>query len=143
MSIIPAPPRRRKPDFTLTMINIVFLLLLFFLTTGSLTNRNEAQADIPVTKDLPLERLPRPLLLITAEGDLFLDGRSLARDTLVPAARTAIEETGDAQAALNLLAQHDMPAGDLLDIAEMLRSDGIAVQIVTLHEAPAGPAGAP
>ncbi len=50
MPIIPAPPPRRKPDFTLTMINIVFLLLLFFLTTGSLTNRNEAQADIPFTK---------------------------------------------------------------------------------------------
>ena len=59
MTIIPAPPQRRKPDFTLTMINIVFLLLLFFLTTGSLTNRNEAQADIPFTTDLPLESMYR------------------------------------------------------------------------------------
>lgn len=143
MSIIPLPPQRRKPDFTLTMINIVFLLLLFFLTTGSLTNRNEAQADIPFTKDLPLERLPRPLLLITADGELFLDGQQLSRETLIGAARTAIANTGDAAAALNLLAQRDMPASDLLDIAEMLRTDGIAVQIVTLHEAPAGPAGAP
>lgn len=143
MSIIPLPPQRRKPDFTLTMINIVFLLLLFFLTTGSLTNRNEAQADIPFTKDLPLERLPRPLLLITADGELFLDGQQLSRETLIGAARTAIANTGDAGAALNLLAQRDMPAGDLLDIAEMLRTDGIAVQIVTLHEAPAAPAGAP
>ncbi len=140
MSIIPVPPPRRKPDFTLTMIIIVFLLLLFFLTTGSLTNRNEAQADISITRDLPLERLPRPLLLITAEGELYLDGRSLTRETLVGAVKTAIADIGDANAALNLLAQHDMPASDLLDIAEMLRTDGIAVQIVTLHEAPAGAA---
>ncbi len=115
---IPCPPQRRKPDFTLTMINIVFLLLLFFLTTGSLTNRNEAQADIPFTKDLPLERLPRPLLLITADGEPVPRRQALTRATLIgamPRRHWRIPVTLDA--ALNLLAQREMAARDFLDIA--------------------------
>ena len=142
MTIIPVRPQRRKPDFTLTMINIVFLLLLFFLTTGSLTNRNEAQADIPLTKDLPLEKLPRPLLLITADGQFFLDGQKLSKDMLAAASKSALAATGNPASALNLLAQREMAASDFLDVAEMLRSSGVAVQIVTLHEAQAA-GGAP
>lgn len=134
MPIIPTPPPRRKPDFTLTMINIVFLLLLFFLTTGSLTNRNEAQADIPFTRDLPLEKLPRPLLLIEAGGDLFLDGKAQPRATLVGDARAALVAAGDPGASLNLLAQKEMPARDFLAIAQALRAGGVPVQIVTLHQ---------
>jgi biopolymer transport protein ExbD len=140
MPIIPAPPPRRKPDFTLTMINIVFLLLLFFLTTGSLTNRNEAQADIPFTRDLPLEKLPRPLLLLTADGSLFLDGKAQPRATLMVDAKAALAATGDPDAALNLLAQKEMAARDFLKVAQELRTGGITVQIVTLHQS-AAPGG--
>src|SRR5690606_36275072 len=61
MSLLPPPRRRRKPDFSLTTVNIVFLLLLFYLATGSLIKKSELETDIPVTEELPLERLPRPL----------------------------------------------------------------------------------
>ncbi len=133
MTIIPAPKQRRQHDFTLTMINIVFLLLLFFLTTGSLTNGNEAQSTVPVTQDLPLERLPRPLLLLQADGSLFLDGRAIGGDGLVAAARTAVAATGKADTAVNLLAQPDMPAAPFLAVSETLRSVGIPVRIVTVR----------
>ena len=136
MRIIPLPAPRRRHDFTLTMINIVFLLLLFFLTTGSLTNREEAQSAIPVTRNLPLERLPRPLLLLQADGSLVLDGLPVADDSVADAASRAVEATGRADTLLSLLAPPDMPAGPLLSLAQKMRINGLAVQIVTLHEAP-------
>ncbi|MDQ6434702.1 biopolymer transporter ExbD [Mesorhizobium sp. LHD-90] len=134
MKIIPEPLQRRRHDFTLTMINIVFLLLLFFLTTGSLTNREEADATVPLTRNLPLERLPRPLVLLEADGSLFLDGLAIQSDELVGAARAAIEATGRADAPLNLLAQRDMAAAPFLNVAETLRAAGFSLQIVTLRE---------
>lgn len=134
MKIIPEPAPRRRQDFTLTMINIVFLLLLFFLTTGSLTNREEAQSTVPVTRDLPLEKLPRPLLLLEADGMLLLDGAPIARDALVEAAQKAIVASGRSHAALNVLAQRDMPAAPFLNLAETLRAAGLPLQVVTLHE---------
>lgn len=134
MTIIPAPKQRRQHDFTLTMINIVFLLLLFFITTGSLTNRNEAQSTVPVTRDLPLERLPRPLLLLQLDGSLFLDGRAVGEGDLVAAAKAAVDATGQAETPLNVLAQPDMPALPFLAVTERLRSAGIPVRIVTVRQ---------
>jgi biopolymer transport protein ExbD len=142
MKIIPDPAPRRHNDFTLAMINIVFLLLLFFLTTGSLSNRQEAQSTVPVTRDLPLERLPRPLLLLEADGTLLLDGQPVPRAGLIEAARKALAATGRTGTALSLLAQRDMPAAPFLAIAEALRANDVPLQIVTLHE-PEGRAAAP
>jgi biopolymer transport protein ExbD len=136
VNIIPQPAERRRHDFTLTMINVVFLLLLFFLTTGSLTNREEAQANVPVTRNLPLERLPRPLLLIQADGSLLLDGQPVASKSSVEAAQRAIEASGRNDTILSLLAPPDMPAAPLLSLAERLRASNIAVQIVTIRETP-------
>ncbi|MBS3650131.1 biopolymer transporter ExbD [Pseudaminobacter sp. 19-2017] len=134
MSIIPVPPDHRRNDFTLTMINIVFLLLLFFLTTGSLTNRQEAQSTVPVTRNLPLERLPRPLLLIEEDGSLFLDGAAVYRDEVGPAAKRALQTIGRDDAVLSLLAQRDMPARPLLNLVEQLRAEGLPLQLVTLRQ---------
>jgi biopolymer transport protein ExbD len=134
MTIIPVPPTRRKPDFTLTMINIVFLLLLFFLTTGSLTNRNEAQSEVPFTENLPLERLPRPLLQMARDGGLYLDGRKLERGDLVPSVRAVLAKMDPADAHLNILAERDMQASAFLDIADLLRAAGIELRIVTVRQ---------
>ncbi|MEQ1951986.1 biopolymer transporter ExbD [Mesorhizobium yinganensis] len=125
------------------MINIVFLLLLFFLTTGSLINPEEKQSTIPFTRNLPLERLPRPLLLMESDGSLFLDGRAISRDALVEAARAAIEATGRTDTPLNLLAQRDMAAAGFLNVAETLRAAGIGLQVVTLREPAGSGAAAP
>jgi biopolymer transport protein ExbD len=116
------------------MINIVFLLLLFFLTTGSLTNRNEAQSTIPVTRNLPLERLPRPLLLIEADESLFLDGQPVSQAEVGLVAKRALQAIGRDDATLSLLAQRDMPAGPLLNLVELLRADGLPLQLVTLRQ---------
>lgn len=137
MKFIPDPAPRRHNDFTLAMINIVFLLLLFFLTTGSLINPEEKQSTIPFTRNLPLEKLPRPLLLMESDGSLFLDGRAISRDGLVQSARAAVEATGRPDTPLNLLAQRDMAAANFLNVAETLRAAGLGLQVVTLRE-PAG-----
>ncbi|MBX3570561.1 MAG: biopolymer transporter ExbD [Rhizobiaceae bacterium] len=139
MTILPPPAQRRRHDFTLTMINIVFLLLLFFLTTGSLTNRDEAQSGVPVTSDLPLERLPRPLLLLQTDGTLALDGHRVTIETAGAAARQALAAIGKPDAALNLLADPSIPASTLLTLAERLRSDGLPIQLVTVRRAAKGP----
>lgn len=132
MTLIPKPPRRARPDFSLTTVNIVFLLLLFYLATGTLITRNELEADIPITKDLPLERLPRPLLLI-GDGALFLDGRAIPAGEAAAAARAALEAQPKAR-FLNVLAERTMPAGAFLSIVARIQAEGVPVRVVTLHE---------
>lgn len=133
MSIIPAPPRRPRPDFSLNIINVVFLLLLFYLVTGSLVKQSEMEADVPVTADLPLERLPRPLLLVTAGGDLFMNGRPVSPGDLTEAAREAFAGGGEGT-FLNVLADRSMPAAAFLDIMVRAGASGAPLRIVTMRQ---------
>lgn len=130
MSYIPSRPKRSRPDFSLTIINIVFLLLLFYLATGSLIKQNELETDIPVTRDLPLERLPRPLLLISADRALFLDGAPVDIAKLTEAVRDA-KGTGG---RINILAERSMAGRDFLDLLALVDAAGVPIRIVTLHE---------
>ena len=129
--MFPPPQPRWRGDFILPMINIVFLLLLFFLTAGSLANRNEAQSAIPITATLPLERLPRPLLLVQSDGSLELDGRPATRDEVVRSLRNGA--TGESALSVSVLADPDMPATTLLTLVDALRADGVGIRLVTLR----------
>jgi len=133
VSIIPVQPRRPTPDFTLNIINIVFLLLLFYLVTGSLAKQVEMEADVPVTADPPLERLPRPLLMATASGNLYIDGQPVALADVSEAARKAFAGRQEA-GFLNILADRSMPAGTFLDILARAGTSGAPLRIVTMRK---------
>jgi biopolymer transport protein ExbD len=134
VNILPEAPQRRRHDFTLTMINIVFLLLLFFLITGSLINRNEAQSGVPTTSDLPLERLPRPLLLMQTDGSLQLDGRPVSREAVAQALRDAVDASGRANVPVSLLADPGIPAADLLSLVDLVRAAKVQIRLVTVRQ---------
>lgn len=132
MRYIPAPVRKSKPDFSLSTINIIFLLLLFYLVSGSLLQQAEREADLPLTRDLPIEQLPRPLLLLTQEA-LVLDGRPIGHAALADAALEAMEGSPPRE-FLNVLAERDVPATRLLQLVGHLQAAGIAVRLVTLRD---------
>jgi len=56
------------------MVNVVLLLLLYFLVAGDPAEQTERAIMPPSTRDLPLEGLPRPLLSLLPEGRWSLTG---------------------------------------------------------------------
>lgn len=129
MVSIPRPRKRPKPDFSLAVINIVFLLLLFYLVTGSLMRPEEMQADAPVTSELKPDLLPRPLLVVAADGTLLLDGVSVDRAALGVAAQGAVGEGG----VLNVLADRSMAGRAFLELLAQLDAGGVPLRIVSLR----------
>lgn len=126
-----APTRlRHRPDFSLAIVNIVLLLVFFFLITGSLVQQGETTVDLAETSNLPLERLPRPLLLIDRDGAMALDGVAVAADAI--AAKVA---GGD---ALYLLADAKLPADKLMVLTTRPDLAGVSMRLVTLHIRPGG-----
>lgn len=130
MNHIPRLRRRTRPDFSLAVVNIIFLLLLFYLATGSLIKPSELETEAPVTRDLPLELLPRPLLLVAADGSLRLDGVPVTQGALAETAR----QSGAELAVLNVLADRAMAGRDFLDVLARLDTGGVPLRIVTLRE---------
>lgn len=112
--ILPAPPARLQPDISLFIINIVLLLILFFLATGQIINSSSVSTPLALTDDLPLDLLPSPLLEVTSDGSLRLDGADVAdsalADALVGQSNVYIVISGDAAAQdlVDLLARPDL-----------------------------------
>lgn len=123
-----ALPHRRRPDFSLSTVNIVLLLVLFFLIVGAPADQAERQIDLPITRDLPLDVLPRPLLLVEqGSAALVLDGVVLGREALVQ----AVSEGGLDR--LYLLVSREHPAQAVLDLTADLTVAGAEVVMVTLR----------
>ena len=133
--MIPIPKARRKPDFSLATINIVFLLLLFFLSVGTIIDPQELGVEAPETNELPLDRLPRPLLLIKQDGQLSLDGETLTDGTFVEVATNASERKDGTKNAINILAAAALPGRDLVEVIGRLSAAGLKVRLVTVRDA--------
>ncbi|MGR3795333.1 biopolymer transporter ExbD [Vannielia sp. SX4] len=129
-SKLAAQRHRRRPDFGLAQVNIVLLLVLFFLVVGTIVETDELAVELSETTDLPLERLPRPLLLIDGEGNWALDGAAMAEADVVEALRIPPPE-GQPN-AVYILAPRDMPADRLLRTMQVLLPAGRTVKLVTL-----------
>ena len=120
------PPREgNKMDSGLAIVNIVLLLIFFFLTTGSLSNSTTVTVSLPETTELPLDLLPKPLLTVSLEGDLTLDGVPIERGGL---AQALIDDP-----MLHVLADREANAGELLDLIAAEELIAVQVRLVTVH----------
>lgn len=120
--------QRKAPDFSLATINIVFLLLLFFVVAGTITAPKEAAIDLPTTVALPLERLPRPLLVIEPNGQLILDGSSTALDDIASTVRSGPSQI------LHILVPAKANANVALAPILHLAAQGIETRLVTIRQ---------
>lgn len=121
----------RKPDFSLAMVNIVLLLVLFFIVVGAPADPAERDIRLPEVHDLPIEALPRPLLRLTSGDGLVLDGQIVARTALISAIRQ-----GDGPQMLHLLVARDHAARAVLALSAELGAAGAQVKLVTVRSGP-------
>lgn len=136
--LAPRIRRRERMEFALPTINVIFLLMLYFLIAGTIVQKDELSVAPPVTTEDALDRLPRPLLVISDADTFTLDGDALPRADLVAAAAAAIASPLAESPQLNVLAPADMAAIPFLELLELLGAGGIPVRLVTV-EAEAGP----
>lgn len=131
--------KREGLDFSFAAINIVLLLLFYFIVTGTVSNPNEYSFQAPVTTDLPLTRLPRPLLAIDQTGTRRLDGVEVTQDRLAAALVDLRKAMQDPSRPLHILAARDGPATELLEAAQLASAAGFDVRVVTQPEERQGP----
>lgn len=124
----------RGLDVSLAIVNIVLLLIFFFLATGRLLNPVGPDIDLSQTTDLPLDVLPSPILVVGTDGGWSLDGAPLAPDLLAAAVATF-----DTPARLHLLIDRGAPASALLDLVGRPELAEVDLRLVTLHRRTTAP----
>lgn len=118
-SLIRSSPRSREEP-TLPLINIVFLMLIFFLVAAQISRPLEANFDLVSLEDLAIV-LPPDALLLTQDGRLVFRGKNATPQQVITALRTG-EDTGIK--ALRLVPDRRSRASDLVRTADALRSAG-------------------
>jgi biopolymer transport protein ExbD len=122
---LPRPSEPIRPDVSLFIVNIVLLLILFFLATGSLVSTPDEGVRISETRDLPIDQLPKPVLIVEEDGRLTLDGEELAADGL-PQAMVG-------HSVLHVLIDRTAPALDLLKLVNRPGMENLDIRLVTIH----------
>ncbi|RKF16826.1 biopolymer transporter ExbD [Roseovarius spongiae] len=115
---------RREP--TIALINVVFLMLVFFMVAGTLAQPLEQGMNLVRTVELE-GRSPPDALVIRADGTLTYRGSEITS----PAAYLPRRED-TASPDVRLVPDRDLPARDLVRIARELRAAGAGrVMVVT------------
>ncbi len=85
-------PRMDLESSLIPMINIVFLLLIFFMVVGSITAPDAFPVDPPTSQQSQLLESDALELLIDADGRIALDGERLEPDQLSDRLRDRLAE---------------------------------------------------
>lgn len=112
-----AVPRRQGAEAAIGLINIVFLMLIFFLIAGTIGKAPDAAVQlIQIREGEPMP--PQDALVLTADGVLRFDN---AETTLEAYLATL---TGEARVA-RILPDRNAPALRLVTLAQELRAAGV------------------
>lgn len=124
-----APPRRRhqSDDSLIPLINIVFLLLVFFMVAGQI--RASAPAEIDLAQSSASNGPPSPpamALHINVQGNIWLDGAPLTPEQLT----TALNELEPGQ-SISLYADRQLKAEQLSQVLNSLPHQALTLHLLT------------
>lgn len=119
--------QRKKAEPTIALINIVFLMLIFFLVSGTLAQPLDGDLELIETSELE-GREPPDALVLHADGRLSYRGEAKADISVFLSGRE-----GDDLAKVRIVPDRNAEADTLVDISRALRAAG-AVEVVIVTE---------
>lgn len=125
---LPARRRLRGIDVSLAIVNIVLLLIFFFVAAGQ-DSLDTAGIDLATTADLPFDRLPKPIVSVDPQGNWRLDGAEITAETL-PVALSDRAEGSD----LFLIVDRAAPASQLIALLNLPELRPYRLRLVTLRQ---------
>ncbi len=144
---LPAVEEKPRAENTIALINIVFLMLIFFLIAGTLAPPMEGEIELVRAADARAVQPPRGLF-ITETGILKYEGKTVSPEAFVgEMSLRSDNRSNTAQEALNhnaqtapadgpivrLVSDKRLPAVQLIDVIDRLKTAG-AGRIVLITE---------
>ena len=133
-----APRRREDPEVNLTpLIDVVFLLLIFFMVSTSFINEASLSLTLPTASSTPAaDAAPAVEVTVGADGRYFFGGNELV-NTGRAALRHALLEAADADTSRTVVVRADAraPHQAVVTVLDVAGRAGFAqVSIVTAQE---------
>jgi len=110
------------------MIDVVFLLIVFFMTTAQFANMSKERLELPVQEG-ESAGAPEPAIVVNlrADGQLVVSGETITLERLLRRVAADIAKAGSAE-ELDLLVRADKGASAAIlnDLADGLAQRGVA-----------------
>ena len=129
---IPLKERPRRDGNVLPLINIVFLMLIFFLLAGTIAPTADFDLTPAVSKNSPAATVPAYAVYVSQVGYISIAGTEVTEDEVGDAMR-AFSVALDGK-PLEIIADHEADAALVLSIAEAARNASIGqIKLITLR----------
>lgn len=116
--------RLTKSIINLTpMVDMLFLILLFFLVTSSFIEQPNIKLELPSTKYAATSKLEERTLTISQDGKLFFQNEPVERKELVSVLKNAFLKQDDK--TLVLRADKNVAYGVVVDIMDAAKGAGL------------------
>lgn len=117
-------PQGNPDDRLIPLINIVFLMLIFFMIAGHITHqRLPGDVQLPSSTQINPAEQGHHRLAISHRGELTLDQKPVTTDGLEQALRALMAE--DPELSLQLCLDHALDAATLTPLLKQLRTLGL------------------
>ena len=129
--------KKVMPENTIPLINIVFLMLIFFLIAGTVAPPVSSTLKPPSSQQLPLMPPAGNAVEILSDGTLVHHGETVSLEDILarfpsPAADPAGEVDGQSE-PVHILADKMLPASILMPILQAFRAQGHRkIRLVTI-----------
>ncbi len=134
------PPRRpqAQENSMIPLINVVFLMLAFFMILGQIESPDAVRVDPPKSLSREAQGEYAATLLVAANQSLYLNNRRLDPGQLTSEIRRLLETAADPQSVRVLVkADGSLPATELREVLALLRAGGL-LRVSLATEAAAG-----
>ena len=123
-SVVRRPPLKSKndDDRLLPLINVVFLLLIFFMMAGRLSTSDPLEVEPPRSESAVPPPSPEIEVLAAADGRLALDGQIVSETELLVAMQQRLSQAPAPD--LRLRADGELAAGRAIRLMDSLRRAG-------------------
>ena len=131
------PRPRNDEERILPLINVVFLLLIFFMLAGRLSASDPFDVDPAQSRSEGPAESPEMLVLVGADGRLALDGDIMDEIALGTAVAKRLADGSTAAPRIRLKADGGAQADRVVAVMELLREAG--VEMLNLLTVPVAP----
>lgn len=124
------PEKPQREENLVPLINIVFLMLIFFLITTTIKPFERADVTLASAPELENSKIRRDIILITEDGTFLVDHAPVSSDALSAALAPWKDATPDHP--MMIVADKNLEADKLVEALEAATKAGVQhIKIVT------------
>lgn len=129
-------PRRRVFINITSLIDVLFLLLIFFMVSSTFLEQPGMKLDLPASKSFEVEQQKQLIVHISQEGQLFLGERPVELDSLKDQLHR--EMARDRERPLVLRADKAAAHGRVVEVMDVAKQAGVRKIVIATRVAESG-----